>query len=116
MPEDNVSRIILNDSVVLENCDGGYYDKSLWCYLRGYTFSEAFQLFSSPEHFEKVVCEYGMKHYYKRVTYTGFTSITAIEQREFTVDVRLEGDDIHIDEQIISQEGNQNESELEGTV
>ena len=116
MPEDNVNRIILNDSVILENCDCGYYNKSLWCYLKGYTFSEAFRLFSSPEHFKKVVYEYGLNHYYKRITYTGFTSITALEQREFTVDVRLEGIDIHIDEQIITQEENQNESELEGSI
>lgn len=105
MPDDHmINRIILNDSIILDDCDCGYTNRSLWCYLKGYTFSEAFQLFSSPDHFQKVVYEYGYPYYYKRIIYTGFTAITALEQRDFTVDVRLEGIDISVKEETIVNE------------
>ena len=103
MPEDitSISRITLNDTVILDGCDCGYANRSLWCYLKGYTFAEAFQLFSDPEKFKKVVYEYGFNNYYKRVTYTGLTTLTAIQQSDFTVDVRLEGIDVAIHEETI---------------
>lgn len=111
MPEETITRLILKDGTVLNNCECGYYNRSLWCYLKGYSFSEAFQLFSDPDNFETVIFEYGTKDYYKRISYSGFESITAVEQRELTVDVRLEGNEIIIHEDMIAQEDQNNEED-----
>ena len=88
-------RLILADGTVLENCECGYSSKTLWCFLAGISFGETFQYFSSPEKYHKIIFELEYEGFIDKITYTGLDQITAVQQSEFTVDVRLEG--YHID-------------------
>lgn len=108
MPEEGFNkRLILNDGTVLENCDCGYSSRSLWCFLKGIPFGEAFQYFSSPEKFQSVTLELEYMDFTDRTVYSGFEAITSITQSENTVDVRLEGYKIDIEKtRIIHKNGN----------
>ena len=109
MPEKTINRLILSDGRVLDNCECGYYNKTLWCYLKGYSFNDAFQFFSDPENFKTIIFEYGTESYRRQITYNGLISLIAIEKREFTVDVRLEGTDISIEDKTISDDSDPKE-------
>lgn len=91
MPEENViKRLILADGTVLDDCECGYADKQLWCYLRKLTFNQVFQLFSDPELTKEIIFEYGIEGNPVVETYSGFTNIKNISRRELTIDVCLE--------------------------
>lgn len=94
-------RLILKDGTILDNCECGYSNRSLWCYLRGIPFGEAFQYFSGPDKFETIIFDIIFGNTIDRITYSGFEQITAVQQSEFTVDVRLEGYKIDIKEERI---------------
>lgn len=98
MPEekDIEKKLILADGTVLENCECGYSNRNLWCFLTGIPFSEAFQYFSGPEKFKKVTFVMRFGNIIDTIEYSGFEQITAVQQSEFTVDVRLEGYKIDI--------------------
>lgn len=105
MAEDKmIKRMIFSDGSIIEDCECGYYDKTLWCFLKNLTFNEAFQYFSDPSKFKTIVFEYGYDGLYDRFTYAGFLSIKSIEKREFTIDVCIEGIDISINQERITEE------------
>lgn len=98
MPEEGYKkRLILADGTVLENCDCGYTNRSLWCFLKGISFGEAFQYFSSPDKFQSVTLELEYMDFTDQIKYSGFEAITSIVQSENTVDVRVEGYKIDIE-------------------
>ena len=103
MPNDiiDIKRLILADGTVLENCECGYSNRNLWCFLSGIPFSEAFQYFSGPEKFNTVIFEMTFGSITDRITYKGLEHITAVQQSEHTVDVRLEGYKIDIERERI---------------
>lgn len=92
----DIRRLILADGTVLENCECGYSSRNLWCFLKDIPFGEAFQYFSSPEKFSTVIFEMTFGDITDRITYSGFQEITAVQQSENSVDVRLEGYKIDI--------------------
>lgn len=99
MPEQKSSkRLILKDGTILDNCECGYSSKNLWCFLSGIPFGQAFQYFSGPDKFETVTFEMTFGDITDIIEYSGFEQITAVQQSEFTVDVRLEGTHINIKE------------------
>ena len=98
-------RLILHDGTVLNNCECGYYKKNLWCYLKGISFSDAFRYFSDPEAYYSVTFDMGFQPaFFERIVYTGFTDMTAIQKEEDRISVRLEGDNITIEENRIYPE------------
>ncbi len=95
MPEETYKRrLILADGTVLEDCECGYDSKSLWCFLKGISFSEAFQIFSGPDKFNKIIFELDYDTIIDRIIYTGIEQITSVVQRDDKVNVRLEGNHI----------------------
>ena len=98
MPEEEMieKKLILADGTVLNNCECGYSNRNLWCFLTGIPFGEAFQYFSSPEKYKSVTFVMKFGDITDSITYSGFEQITAVQQSEFTVDVRLEGYKIDI--------------------
>lgn len=92
MPDEGFKkRLILTDGTVLEDCDCGYSNKTLWCFLKGILFGEAFQYFSSPKKFQTVIFELEYMDFIDHFEYSGFEAITSVVQSENTVDVCLEG-------------------------
>ena len=94
MPEEEnmALSLILNDGTVLEDCECGYYDKSLWCTLKGgITFAEAFQYFSTPNKFKTVTFVLKFGEVIDKIKYSGFEEVTAVLQHEDSVEVRLQG-------------------------
>lgn len=92
MPDEGLKkRLILADGTVLENCDCGYSNRSLWCFLTGVSFGEAFQYFSSPEKLKTVILQLEFMDFIDQTTYSGLQELVAIVQSEKTVDVHIEG-------------------------
>ena len=100
-------RLILADGTILNNCECGYADGNLWCFLKGISFSDAFTYFSDIDKFNMIVFEMGFSNdFYDRITYSGFTELNTIQQGDETVDVRLKGKEIKIEkEHIPTKEG-----------
>lgn len=108
-------RLILGNDIVLEGSScGSDSEYSVWCFLRGVSFSEAFQYFSNPENWTKVVYEIITSVNIRRFTYTGMTELSAIQQARDSVDVRLKGYDIQIKEEDIP--ANPDEGDSDDTV
>ena len=99
MPDENdiQYKLILADGTVLNNCECGYSNRTLWCFLKGIPFGEAFQYFSGPEKFNTVTFVMHFGDIINKIKYSGFEQITSVQQNEFTVDVRLEGYKIDIE-------------------
>ena len=105
MPEEGFKkRLILADGTILENCDCGFSNKSLWCFLSGVSFGEAFQYFSSPEKFKTVILQLEFMDFIDQTTYTGLQELVAIVQSENTVDVHLDGYKVEADKKRISKD------------
>ena len=99
------TRLILADGIVLNKCECGYYKKTLWCYLKDISFSEAFAYFDKPEAYHKIIFDMGFQPaFFDRIIYDGFTDVTALQKEEDRISVRLEGDHIDITEQRIYTE------------
>lgn len=97
MPDAGViRRLILADGTILDDCDCGYSEKQLWCFLRNLTLVEAFQIFSNPQKVSTVTFEYGADPEIVKTTYIGFSNIKSINCREETVDVCLIGENTSI--------------------
>lgn len=94
-------RLILKDGTILDDCDCGYSNRTLVCFLNGVSFGEAFQYFSGPEKFETIIFDIIFGTMIDRTTYSGFEQITSVQQSETTVDVRLDGYKIDIKEERI---------------
>lgn len=107
MPEDkDINRwLVMGDGTVLENCECGYSNKNLWCFLTGIPFGEAFQYFSTPEKISKVllIMKFGSVIVYTR--YSGFEEVTEVRQNDEHVDVRLQGYRITVEkERVIAED------------
>ncbi len=87
-------KLILNDGTELEESQCGYAEHRLWCYIKGLTLAEAFAVFSDPEKTQTIRFQYGSV----TDTYIGFTEIDLIRKSELTVDVRLTGGTMQIEE------------------
>lgn len=113
MPEekDIIKELILADGTVLKDCECGYSNRNLWCFLKGVSFGEAFQYFSGPEKFRKITFRMQIGNITDIIEYIGFEQVTAVQQSEFTVDVRLEGYKIDIQK---TRESSKNFDEVKG--
>lgn len=110
MPEEitEIVRLILADGTILENCECGYSNRSVWCYLKGVTFSEAFQYFSKPERFNTITLELEFGNVIHRITYSNIEHITGIQQDHNGINVSLEGFNIETKkERIVNEEINE---------
>jgi hypothetical protein len=109
MLEPNVDvRLILADGTVLNNCECGYTSNSIWCFLRGISFSDAFAHFSDIDKFNMITFDLGFSDdFYDRITYTGFEELQAIQKNDYdSVDVRLSGKEIKIEKERIFKNEN----------
>ena len=98
-------KLILVDGTELEGCACGFDGQySLWCYLKNKSFGEAFQLFSDPENFKTVVYEMDIVDLVHRITYTGMTELSAIQQERDIINVRLKGFNIQEMEERLNKE------------
>ena len=88
------TRLILANGAILENCECGYYDKTVGCFLKGISFGEAFQYFSDSEKYRSVKFDIEYEQYIDRIEYSGMEVIESIIQRESSVDVMLAGTNI----------------------
>lgn len=83
-----MEKLILMDGTVIENGTAGYDQGFLWCYLRGYTITQAAQIFFDPSKTGKIIFQYGEMS----DEYDGFTNCTAILiDADGVVSVCLEG-------------------------
>ena len=89
--------IVLADGTILEGSECGYANHTLWCMLKSMSFAEAFTVFSDTAKTNRI--QYILLN--KKYTYIGFTELTMIQQSEFTVDVRLVGENTEIIEEDI---------------
>ena len=78
-------RVTLNDGTIFEDSQCGYAEHTLWLWLKGITFAQAFAAFSDPEKTKTILFQYGNQE----ETYTGFTEINLIQKSESTIDVRM---------------------------
>lgn len=90
-------KLVLNDGTVFEDGECGYAEHTLWCYVKNCTMAEAFAVFSDPNKTQEIKFIYGTKE----VTYVGFTEMNLIKVSEFTIDIRLVGENTSI----ITEEG-----------
>lgn len=74
MPENHGQRLILADGTQIENGRCGYSDGHLWCWISGYTMTQAAQLFLEPAKTNRIVYEYGEMS----DTYENFTNCTIL--------------------------------------
>lgn len=98
-------KLILVDGTELDECSCGFDGQySLWCYLKGISFGEAFQHFSDPENFKTVIYEIDNVNVIHKLTYTGMTELSAIQKERDIVSVRLKGFNIQETEERLSKE------------
>lgn len=67
-------RLILNNDIILEDCEAGYADGFLWCFLIGYTIQQAATMFLDAENTGHIEFQYGEMS----DSYEGFTNCTRI--------------------------------------
>lgn len=67
-------KIVLGDNTELMDCECGYYDGVLWCYLKNIELSDAFMLFSDSNKTKHIDFYYGEM----QDSYDGFTSLRGI--------------------------------------
>lgn len=98
MPEEqevvDFKRLVLANGRVLDNCECGFYEDSLWCYLKDIELPDAFQCFLHPEDFKTVIFEFGTSQLYRRITYSGFTKLKNITINKESIDVCIVGLDV----------------------
>lgn len=91
----NGRRLILNpgaDEIVLEGSEAGYADGVLWLYIQGQTLAQAFAILSDPANTAVIRFEYGEME----KVYEGFTSITALLDRDGEVAAALKREEAHV--------------------
>lgn len=93
---DVVYRLKLGDGTVLENCQCGYYEKTLTCFLEGISFAEAFSYFNEVSKFSTIIFEIDEPNFLDKTTYSGWNRLISITQKTTRVEVYIEGDDISI--------------------
>lgn len=116
MIEDGVEvRLILADGTVLNNCECGYSNNTLWCFLKDISFSDAFMYFENEDKFNTVIFDIGFQDaFYDRITYSGFTELITIQKDpDGKVNVRIIGQEIKIEEERIYKDPPENENSME---
>jgi len=95
-------RLIMADGTILDNCECGYYDGSLWCYLKDFAIIETFPYFSDSDKFSAIIFDiiYAIG-FTDRTIYSGFDKITSILQKKGQVDICITGDSITIEQKRI---------------
>lgn len=78
-------RLILNDTITIENGLAGYADGYLWLYFSGYTLQQAAEMFFNQELTAKIIFEYGEMS----DTYTGFTNCTGLQITDGQISVSM---------------------------
>lgn len=71
-------RLILADGTTFENADAGYADGTLGLYLHGRTMMEVLPVVTDSAKIAEITYEFGEDS----ITYTGYTEVTAILNRE----------------------------------
>lgn len=69
-------RLILNNSIIIEDGRAGYSGGFLWCYITGYTMAEAAAIFLNAENTQLIVFQYGEME----DRYEGFTRCTNLSE------------------------------------
>lgn len=102
MPE-----LILADGTVLENCECGYANGNLWCFLdkEVVSFSGAFQHFSDPSKFGTIIFQLKYPNYADQTIYSNIEDITAIQKTDNQIQVRLIGDHITSEQKRLFKDG-----------
>ena len=92
-------KIVLKDGTTYEDGECGYANGHLWCWLRNTTFVKAFADFSDHSKTEEI---HELRDEKENI-YRGFTDMDVIKKNEyepgrFTIDVRLSGGNISMEE------------------
>ena len=98
------TKLVLKDGTVFEEGECGYADRYLWCWIKNATFAEVFAGFSDPA---KTI-EIQAYERTKIVIYYGFDQLdvirrTEVKPGEWTIDVRLTGENIRMEEKPIEE-------------
>jgi hypothetical protein len=84
----NVSQYLkLANDRILEDCQAGATDDSLWLFLQGLTMQEAAQIAFDTEALQRIEFHYGTLHN----TFEGYTELKAITSRGSQIEVVLQG-------------------------
>ncbi len=95
-------KLILANGEVLDDCQAGYADGSLWCWLRGCTMGQAYSLFSVPDNIREITFIYGSL----KAIFRGADILEAIITNRDDISVRLSGDEITAEMDIpVGEEG-----------
>ena len=97
------TQLILKDGTTYNDSDCGYADRRIWCWIKNATFAQVFADFSDPEKTAEIRRVSG----YSTTVYSGFTDMDVIRKTEYepgkyTIDVRLGGEDIHVEEEVMT--------------
>lgn len=115
MPEENevveFKRLILADGTVLNDCECGYYDDSLWCYLKNVPLTDVFRYFSIPENYYTVIFEFGTTYLYRRIKYSGFTKLKSINVNKDSIEVSVVGLDTTQEKEDVHPNGVRSENQ-----
>lgn len=92
-------KLILKDGMEFEEAECGYADKKLWCWIRNATFAEVFAAFSDPEKTKEITAVERTRE----IVYYGFDELDVIRRTEYepgkwTIDVRMSGENIRMEE------------------
>jgi len=70
--------LTMNDGTVIENSHVIQNGKTLWFYLSGVTFDQAYRLMSKPAKTQSITADF----YGSQTIYTGFTNLFCLTQEE----------------------------------
>ena len=73
-----MEKLILNDGTELENSHVLLSGTTLWFYLNGVTFNEAYELMSDPEKTGKIIAEY----YGSVAEYDSYTDLFCLRRED----------------------------------
>lgn len=82
--------VMLADGTVLENCSCGFAERSLWCWIKGYSMADCFAMFNDPEKTKAITVMFNTTG----SIYRGFTDLLLIKKSSDvfgnqTVDLRM---------------------------
>ena len=88
--------LILANGVRLDDCQAGFADGNLWCWLHGCTFGKAYELFSVPENIAEITFVYG----HLKAVFRGADTIKAIMTNRDGIQVMVTGADMTMEKDI----------------
>ena len=101
--------LLMHDGTKFENSQCGYFENTLWLYLKDITFVDAIQRLSDPNIYSTVIFDITDEYRTVRTTYSGLTRIESAIQRLDGVDVCIKGEHVIVTEEIIKDEGGDSE-------